>query len=120
VNGVEGLFERSVATLIESWVYLASGSPGAELRRAEGAAIAAFVHSPDREFLNNAVLERRPADLDATLEEIEATYARYGVERFAIWVHESDVATAAALGEHGYADDGDVARRARPGRPARR
>jgi len=99
------LFKRSVETLIESWVYLASGSPGAEVRRVEGAAIAAFVHQPDREFLNNAVLGRRPVDLDATLAEIEATYTRHGLERFAVWVHESDAATAAALLDHGYRFD---------------
>jgi GNAT superfamily N-acetyltransferase len=99
------LFERSVATLIESWAYLASGSPGAEVRPIEGATIAAFVHRPDREFLNNAVLERRPADLDATLAEIKATYARHGIGRFAVWVHESDASTAAALGDRGYRFD---------------
>lgn len=99
------LFEPSLATLIESWVYLASGSPGAEVRRIEGATIAAFVHRPDREFLNNAVLEQRPVDLDAALAEIEATYTRRGIERFAVWVHESDAATAAALRDHGYRFD---------------
>jgi GNAT superfamily N-acetyltransferase len=99
------LFERSVATLIESWIYLASGSPGAEVRRVEGATIATFVHRPDREFLNNAVLERRPADLDAALAEIEATYARHEIGRFAVWVHESDATTAASLRERGYRFD---------------
>jgi hypothetical protein len=54
------LFARSVETLIESWAYLASGSPGAEVTRIDDAAIAAFVHRPDRDFLNNAVLGRRP------------------------------------------------------------
>jgi GNAT superfamily N-acetyltransferase len=99
------LFERSLATLIESWVYLAAGSPGAEVRRIEGATIATFTHRPDREFLNNAVLERRPSDLDAALAEIEATYDRHGIERFAVWVHESDAATAAALRDRGYRFD---------------
>lgn len=50
--------ERSVATLVESWAYLASGSPGAELVKSDGAAIAAFIRSPDREVLNNAILSR--------------------------------------------------------------
>jgi GNAT superfamily N-acetyltransferase len=99
------LFARSLATLIESWVYLASGSPGAEVRRIEGATIAAFVRRPDREFLNNVVLEGRPADLDATLAGIETTYARHEIERFAVWVHESNLQTAAALREHGYVFD---------------
>jgi GNAT superfamily N-acetyltransferase len=99
------LLGRSLATLMESWAYLASGSPGAEVRRIEGATIATFVHRPDREFLNNAVLERPPADLGATLAEIEAVYAGHGIERFAVWVHESDAATAAALRERSYAFD---------------
>ncbi len=99
------LFERSVATLIESWAYLAAGSPGAELRRIDGAAVAAFVHQPDREFLNNAVLTRPPANLVMTLGEIESTYARRAIERFAIWVHESDAETQAALRERGYSFD---------------
>jgi GNAT superfamily N-acetyltransferase len=102
---MEDLFERSVETLIESWAYLASGSPGAEVVRAEGAAIAAFVHRPDREFLNNAVLGRRPANLDATVTAIEETYARRGIGRFAVWVHESEAEVAAELRSRGYAFD---------------
>jgi GNAT superfamily N-acetyltransferase len=98
----EELFERSVATLVESWAYLASGSPGAELIRTDGATIAAFVHRPDREFLNNAVLAPRPVDVGATIGEIEATYTRHGVERHAVWVHESDATGAAALRDRGY------------------
>jgi len=103
--GDEDLFERSVETLIESWAYLASGSPGAELVRVEDAAIAAFVHRPDREFLNNAVLGPRPADLGATVAAIEDTYARHGVERFAIWAHESEAEVAAELLARGYVFD---------------
>jgi GNAT superfamily N-acetyltransferase len=104
VGGVN-LFERSLATLIESWAYLASGSPGAEVDRIDDATIALFVHRPDREFLNNAVLGRRPADLEGTLGEIEARYDRAGIDRYAVWVHESDAPTAAALGSRGYRFD---------------
>jgi GNAT superfamily N-acetyltransferase len=96
------LFERSLTTLIESWVYLASGSSGAEVHRIDEATIAVFRRRPDREFLNNVVLERRPADCEATLGEVEALYARAGIDRFAIWVHESDAVTEAALRERGY------------------
>jgi hypothetical protein len=49
------------------FVWLASTSPGAEVRRIESATIAAFVHRPDPEFFNNVVLGRGPADLEATL-----------------------------------------------------
>jgi GNAT superfamily N-acetyltransferase len=96
------LFGRALATLIESWAYLAAGSPGAELHRIDDAAVAMFTHRPDREFLNNAVLERRPVDFDATLGEIESIYARAGIDRSAVWIHESDTATATALGDRGY------------------
>ena len=96
------LFDRSVATLVESWAYLASGSPGAGVTRIDGAAIAVFVRRPDRDFLNNAVLTRRPADLARTMATIEATYARLEIERFAVWTHESEVGTAAALRDRGY------------------
>jgi GNAT superfamily N-acetyltransferase len=95
------LFERSLATLIESWDYLASGSPGAELRRVEGAAIGAFVRPPEREFLNNAVM-RRPAVALETIAAIEETYASRGIERYAIWVHESETEAAVALRDRGY------------------
>ena len=54
--------QRSVATLVRSWAYLASGSPAAELRETQHAAIAIFVHPPDRQFLNNALLSREIRD----------------------------------------------------------
>lgn len=57
------LFDRSVATLARSWMYLADGSPGAEVIETDGALIAAFVHSPDREHLNNALLTRGVKEL---------------------------------------------------------
>jgi ribosomal protein S18 acetylase RimI-like enzyme len=99
------LFERSVATLIRSWVYLASGSPGAEVIETDGAAIATFVHPPDREFLNNAVLAAGAADLGATLEAVERAYASRGIDRYAIWAHESDEAGAQAIEARGYVLD---------------
>jgi GNAT superfamily N-acetyltransferase len=101
----EALLDRSLATLVESWDYLASGSPGAEVVRAEGAAIAAFVHAPDREFLNNALLWPGIADLGSTLATIERTYARHRVGRYAVWVHDSEAAVAAELEARGYACD---------------
>ena len=99
------LFDRSVATLIRSWIYLASGSPGAEVIESGGAAIAVFVHSPDREFLNNTVLPRGVGAPDATLDLAERAYADRGVERYAVWVHESEAEVAAAVRARGYALD---------------
>ena len=76
---------------------LASGSPEAEVIESDGAAIAVFVRLPEREFLNNAVLPRGRDDLDGPLDETERAYAERGVERYAIWVHESDEIAAAQV-----------------------
>lgn len=83
------LFDRSVATLVQSWAYLATGSPGTEVIETDGAATAIFVHSPDREFLNNTILTRRIGNLGPTLDAVERAYADRGVERYAIWVAEA-------------------------------
>jgi GNAT superfamily N-acetyltransferase len=101
----EELFDRSVATLIRSWVYLASGSPGAEVTESDGAAIAVFVHSPDREFLNNTVLPRGVGTPDAILDLAQRAYADRGVERYAVWVHESETEVATAVRARGYASE---------------
>jgi len=108
------LFDRPLATLVQSWLYLASGSPGAEVIETDGAAIATFVHSPDREFLNNAVLARGVRDLGATLDTIESAYASCGVERYAVWVHESETTTARAIESRGYAYDSSTRTMAMP------
>lgn len=99
------LFGRSLATLVRSWAYLASGSPGAEVSEFAGAAIAAFVRAPERDFLNNAVLAPGGADLGGTLDTIEDSYGRRGIERYAVWVHESEPQAAAALLARGYRYD---------------
>jgi GNAT superfamily N-acetyltransferase len=101
----EELFDRSVSTLVRSWVYLASGSPGAEVTESDGATIAVFIHSPDREFLNNTVLPRGVGSPDAILDLAERAYADRGVERHAVWVHESEAEVAAAVRARGYAFD---------------
>jgi GNAT superfamily N-acetyltransferase len=112
--GDELLYERSVATLVRSWEYLASGSPGAAVIEADGTAIAAFVNPPEREFLNNAVLARGIADFGAALAAIERTYARYGIESYAVWVHESEIGAAAALAGRGYRYDSSTRTMAMP------
>lgn len=96
------LLDRSLATLVQSWHYLAGGSPGAEVIETDGAAIAIFVHSPDREFLNNAVLTRGLADPVPVLGEVERAYASRGIERYAVWVHESEAAVAREVVARGY------------------
>ena len=109
-----GLFDRSVATLVRSWAYLATGSPGAEVIEADGAATAVFVHSPDREFLNNVVLTRGVAGLGATLDTVERVYAERRVERYAVWVHESERPVADAVRARGYAYDSSTRTMAMP------
>ena len=101
----EELFDRSVATLVRSWIYLASGSPGAEVIESGGAAIAVFVHSPDSEFLNNTVLPRGVGTPDAILDLAERAYAERDVGRYAVWVHESESEVAAAVRARGCAYD---------------
>ena len=108
------LFDRSVATLVQSWAYLATGSPGAEVIETDGATIAIFIHSPDREFLNNVVLSRGAGNPEATLDTVERAYAERGVERYAIWVHESEKAVAGALEVRGYAYDSSTRTMAMP------
>lgn len=98
------LYDRAVATLVASWAHFATGSPGAEVVAAPGVAIAVFVHAPDREIFNNAVLARG-ADADVALDAVERTYREAGVERYAVWVHESAAALAGRVVARGYAPD---------------
>ena len=99
------LFDRSVATLTRSWAYMAAGSPGAEVIETDGALIAAFVHSPDREFLNNALLTKGKSELGPCLDKVVDVYADRGVERYALWVHESENAVAQEVRNRGYRYD---------------
>jgi GNAT superfamily N-acetyltransferase len=108
------LLDRSVTTLVQSWLYLASGSPGAKVVETDGAAIATFVHSPDREFLNNAVLARGVEDLGPTLDAVERAYASREVGRYAIWVHESEATVAHEVESRGYGHDSSTRTMAMP------
>lgn len=99
------LFQRSLATLLRSWQYLASGSPGAEVSEPAGAAIATFTRSPEREFLNNSVLVPDAADIGTTIDTIEHTYATHGIERYVVWVHETAPEAATSLRARGYRYD---------------
>lgn len=105
LSGDAGLLERSLATLVGSWAYLAGGSPGAEILEVGSATVAAFVHAPDRDFLNNTLLAPGLGDLGPTLGSVERAYAERGIERFAIWVHESDPAAVEAITGYGYRHD---------------
>lgn len=99
------LYERAVTTLTASWEAIASGSAGARLLRLQGAAVAVFPQEPERAIYNNAVLERGlpPSARAAAIEATESAYAAAEVEKFAAWVHESDIEMASELGARGYA-----------------
>jgi len=94
------LYLRGVDTLLGSWEAIARGSREARVIRAEGVAAAVFPHEPERSVYNNALLERgaRPEALAA----LEDAYASAGVDRFAVWVHESDETMRNGLEARGY------------------
>src|SRR6478752_6517525 len=98
------LFARGVATLLASWEAYASSCDGAELKRLPGVSVAVFPSGPERAFYNNALLERdlgRTASA-AAVDATEATYRSAGIERYAVWIHESDEAMRDELGRRGY------------------
>ena len=101
------LYSRGVQTCVASWEAYARGSRGAAVVRRAGVAAAVFPHEPARSFYNNALLERDlgPAGRAQALDGMEAAYAAAGVERFAAWVHESDVALRNDIEARGYARD---------------
>jgi len=98
------LYERGAATLVTSWEAYAAGSPGAALLRLDGVAAGVFPAQPERAIYNNALLERdlAPAAAAAALEAMEAAYTAAGVERYAAWVHESQMALRDELHARGY------------------
>ncbi len=69
-----------------------------------GGVVAVFPAGPERLFYNNAVLARgldRAAAGEAT-EAILAAYADAGVDRYAVWAHESDQPGIAELESRGF------------------
>ncbi len=97
--GERVLYGRMLANLIGSWTRIADGTEGASINRLPDVVMALFPEGPERAFYNNAVLAR---DLDAGAAEAAAAaalqaYDAAGVDRFAIWAHESEQAALAAL-----------------------
>jgi ribosomal protein S18 acetylase RimI-like enzyme len=101
------LYSRGAQTCVASWAAYARASRGAGVVRRPGVAAAVFAHEPARTVYNNALLERDlgPAGRAQALDAMEAAYAAAGVERFAAWVHESDVALRDDIEERGYTLD---------------
>lgn len=102
--GTQELYDRMFETLAASWAYFAAGSPGARVVRESDAAIAVFVHRPDRDIFNNALIVQG-GDAAAAITAIEATYGAAGVEGYAAWAHESDAAAVEQLTARGYVYD---------------
>ena len=99
------LYVRGIGTLVASWEVIAHGSKGAAVEHFDGGSAAVFPVDPERRIYNNAVVDRDlpPARRRTVLAAIEAAYSAAGVERFAIWAHESDEALRADLERRGYA-----------------
>ena len=89
------LYTRSAATLVASWGEYARGASGAALRLIPGAAVGVFSDEPERSIYNNALFDRRFGEVDrgATLDAIADMYAKAGVDKYSVWVHESDSRT---------------------------
>jgi GNAT superfamily N-acetyltransferase len=99
----EELYDRLAATLVASWAAYAAGSPDASIEPVPGAAAAVFPSGPQRAVYNNALLDRgldRSAAAEAA-SAIARVYADAGVERYAVWAHESDLPAIAALAQDG-------------------
>jgi ribosomal protein S18 acetylase RimI-like enzyme len=96
-----------LATLIASWERIARGSADASVERIRGATAAVFPAGPERGVYNNAVLERGLNESDAAqaVEAIGRLYADAGVDRYALWAHDSDTAGIAELGRRGFEVD---------------
>lgn len=98
------LYDRGVATLLACWEQFASGSKDARVERKPGVAAAVFPFEPERAVYNNAVLDRslEASERRAAVDALETAYASAGIDKFAAWVHESDVAMSRELLGRGY------------------
>lgn len=98
------LYDRAVATLRGSWEAIAVGSTGAGVHRLPGVTVGTFPSEPERSIYNNAGLDRGlPAgERVSAVETMQAAYASAGIEKYAIWVHESEVEMSSELGARGF------------------
>src|SRR3954453_9630471 len=93
-----------LATLIAAWQRVAEGSEGASVVRIDGVTADVFPGGAERGIYKNAVVERG-LDESAAAEAVGAIgrlYADAGVDRYAVWAHESEAATIADLAGRGF------------------
>jgi ribosomal protein S18 acetylase RimI-like enzyme len=103
----DSLYERMLGTLVGSWARIAEGAEGARIGQLEGGVAALFPSGPERLFYNNAVLARgldRPGASEA-VDEILAAYEGAGVDRYAVWAHESEQPAMEEMADRGLRVD---------------
>lgn len=96
-----------LANLLGSWTRIAEGTAGASIEQFPGAVVAEFPTGPERLFYNNAVLAR---DLDESRVREAAgaiirAYENAGIDRYAVWAHESEQAANAEMTHRGFRVD---------------
>ncbi len=103
----ETLYRRQAATLVASWRVYARYSAGAAVVEEAGAGICLFPTEPDRGIYNNALLDRglNSGAASRAVEAVEAAYLNAGIDRYAVWAHESEPAPIAELTARGYRFD---------------
>jgi ribosomal protein S18 acetylase RimI-like enzyme len=103
VPDTEELYGRMLATLVGSWERIAEGADGASVEQVRGGVVALFPAGPERLFYNNAVLDRGldRAGAGEAVGEILAAYEGAGIDRFAVWAHESEEPAVGELENRG-------------------
>jgi GNAT superfamily N-acetyltransferase len=89
-----------------TWRLLAEGSAGGRAWE-DGGVLAAIVPAAPERSVFNSVFYSDPERLLASLDRIAAAYDDAGVRAWTVWVPESDVDTAGALGHAGHKFDAE-------------
>lgn len=100
-------YDRMLANLLGSWTRIAEGTQRASVERLPEAAVALFPAGPERRFYNNSVLRRDldPRGVAEAAEAIVRIYEKAAVDRYAIWVHESEEVAIAEMARRGFRVD---------------
>jgi ribosomal protein S18 acetylase RimI-like enzyme len=96
---VSDLLATSIASLVASWERYADWSPGARVLRDDDVAVGVFPEGSERDIFNNAVVR---GDARRALAAVGDAYGAAGIERYAIWVHESRADAAEVLEQAGH------------------